>query len=137
MRRMVWAFARRTYHIIGNLYHGSFSEILTLPVDKISFWHIVVKPNAKQLVSGVILTLYKPETPKHVLLQTMQTQMNCHLMWHCIRVCIVISDKIYLERQKYIFLEIITSHPSENIIKTPDLTISNFMETTIGIEWLS
>ena len=94
--------------------------MLTRPVDKIAFWHTVVKRNAKQLVSWVIFTLYKAETPKQVLLQAIRTQMNCHLMWHFIRVCIAFSDKIYLQRQKYIFLEIITSHPSEYIIKTPD-----------------
>ena len=49
------------------------------------------------------LTLYRPDTPKQVLLQTVKTQMKCCIMQHFIRVCTICNDKINLQRKKYNF----------------------------------
>ena len=50
----------------------------------------------------VTWTLWRLETSKWVLLQTVKTQMICHITWNFIRVCTVCLDKINLQRMKYV-----------------------------------
>ena len=77
------------------------------------------------------LTLWRPETPKWVLSQTVKTQMKCRIMQHFIRVCTVCWDKINLQRKKYIFQKFQPLTP-QYIMDSLDLTVSNFMEKSIG-----
>ena len=53
----------------------------------------------KQILFNTLLALCRLETPKCVLLQTVKTQMKCHIMWHFIRVCTVCQDKTNLPRE--------------------------------------
>ena len=52
---------------------------------------------------------------------------------HFISVCTGCKDKIDLQRKKCnIFFEMITCNPSIYTIDHPDITVSNFMENSIG-----
>ena len=91
-------------------------------------WHCynftLVLLNKSQLVSSLILTRCKLATPKHVLWQTMKTQMKC-------RTLFVIKDINDLRNKKYIFLAIITC----NFIYTMDYSkyiVSNQKEESIS-----
>ena len=57
-----------------------------------------------------MLTLCIRETPKHVLLQTVKTQMKCSIMLHLIRVYTVCKGEKYFRQlnKKTFFFKIIT-----------------------------
>ena len=71
--------------------------------------------------------------PERVLWQTMKTKMKCRKLRHFIRVYTVYLGKLHLQRKKYnIILEVITGDPSIYTVDHPDITVSNFMEYSIG-----
>ena len=82
------------------------------------------------------LTLCSLETAKWVHLQTVKAQMKCPRMQQFIRVCTVCKDE-FLQTKKYIFWGIITCDPSIYTMDHPGLTVSNFMEKSIGIKWVN
>ena len=82
----------------------------------------------------VFLILFRPETPKLVLWQTVMTQMKCHIMWHFIRVCLFFAkDKIKIQIKNII----ITCEPSIYTMEHPDLTVCSCMENSIGLKRLN
>ena len=68
-----------------------------------------------------VLNLWRLESPKRVLWQTVKTQMKCCTMRHLTRVCTVCKDLINLRRNKInIFLKIITCDLSIYIMDHSD-----------------
>ena len=60
--------------------------------------------------------------------------MQCHIVWHFIRVCTVCQDRFDLQIKKQYFFDIITCDHFMISMEYSDFIICSFMENSIGLK---
>ena len=83
-----------------------------------------------------ILTLCSLDNYKKVLLQAVKTQMNAAECGISSGSAQFVKTKSILRERNAIFLKIITCSPSIFTMDQPDFTVLNFMEKSIGLNWV-